>query len=72
MIAEFDVLSNQYDSVAGFEANGGFLLGSDALVNNKAIKALPTRDAVLPALMLCNGKKPIAELVNDLLLRFTQ
>ncbi|WP_434145002.1 phosphomannomutase [Photobacterium leiognathi] len=73
VIAEFDVLSNQYDSVAGFEANGGFLLGSDALVNNKAIKALPTRDAVLPALMLLAAakEKPICELVNDLPLRFT-
>ncbi|PSV32336.1 phosphomannomutase [Photobacterium sp. GB-72] len=73
VIAEFDVLSKRYDSVAGFEANGGFLLGSDALVNNKAIKALPTRDAVLPALMLLAAakEKPIYELVNDLPLRFT-
>ncbi|WP_276529438.1 phosphomannomutase [Photobacterium damselae] len=73
VIAEFDALSKRYDSVAGFEANGGFLLGSDALVNNKAIKALPTRDAVLPALMLLAAakEKPIYELINDLPLRFT-
>ncbi|WP_305814438.1 phosphomannomutase [Photobacterium leiognathi] len=73
VIAEFDVLSKQYDSVAGFEANGGFLLGSDILVNNKVIKALPTRDAVLPALMLLAAAKetPICELVNHLPLRFT-
>ncbi|WP_318491000.1 phosphomannomutase [Photobacterium leiognathi] len=73
VIAEFDKLAKQYDSVAGFEANGGFLLGSDALVNNKMIKALPTRDAVLPALMLLVAakEKPIYELVNVLPQRFT-
>ncbi|WP_318476214.1 phosphomannomutase [Photobacterium leiognathi] len=73
VIAEFDALSKQYDSVAGFEANGGFLLGSDVLVNDKTIKALPTRDAVLPALMLLAAAKenPIYELVNALPQRFT-
>ncbi|HIF9419453.1 TPA: phosphomannomutase [Photobacterium damselae] len=73
VIAEFDELAKQYDSVAGFEANGGFLLGSDALVNNKEVKALPTRDAVLPALMLLAlaKEKPIYELVNALPQRFT-
>ncbi|MHA6604795.1 phosphomannomutase [Photobacterium damselae] len=73
VIAEFDELAKEYDSVAGFEANGGFLLGSDALVNNKEIKALPTRDAVLPALMLLAlaKEKPIYELVGSLPQRFT-
>lgn len=73
VIAEFDALAKQYDSVAGFEANGGFLLGSDSRVNNKTIKALPTRDAVLPALMLLAAakEKPIYELVNALPQRFT-
>ncbi|WP_318422425.1 phosphomannomutase [Photobacterium leiognathi] len=73
VIAEFDALSKQYDSVAGFEANGGFLLGSDTIVNDKTIKALPTRDAVLPALMLLAAakEKPIYELVNALPQRFT-
>ncbi len=36
--------------VAGFEANGGFLLGSDAAVAGRRLGALPTRDAVLPIL----------------------
>ncbi|HIF9210026.1 TPA: phosphomannomutase [Photobacterium damselae] len=73
VIAEFDSLVKQYDSVAGFEANGGFLLGSNALVNNKEIRSLPTRDAVLPALMLLAIAKeePIYELVNSLPKRFT-
>ncbi|WP_318484300.1 phosphomannomutase [Photobacterium leiognathi] len=73
VIAEFDTLAKQYNSVSGFEANGGFLLGSDTIVNSKMIKALPTRDAVLPALMLLAAakEKPIYELVNALPQRFT-
>ncbi|PSV30187.1 phosphomannomutase [Photobacterium sp. GB-27] len=73
VIAEFGRLAGKYQSVAGFEANGGFLLGSDALVNGKEIKALPTRDAVLPALMLLSlaKEKSIYELVNALPQRYT-
>ncbi|MBA5685266.1 phosphomannomutase [Photobacterium damselae subsp. damselae] len=73
VIAEFDLSAKQYESVAGFEANGGFLLGSDTSVNNKTIKALPTRDAVLPALMLLAlaKEKPIYEMVSSLPQRFT-
>ncbi|HIF9479226.1 TPA: phosphomannomutase [Photobacterium damselae] len=73
VIEVFDNLLQKYQSVAGFEANGGFLLGSDTSVNNKTIKALPTRDAVLPALMLLAlaKEKPIYELVSSLPQRFT-
>ncbi|HIF9133592.1 TPA: phosphomannomutase [Photobacterium damselae] len=73
VIAEFDELSKNYQSVAGFEANGGFLLGSDILVNTQLIKALPTRDAMLPALMLLMKAKDIliSELVSSLPQRFT-
>jgi phosphomannomutase len=73
VIAEFEQLAKKYHSVAGFEANGGFLLGSDVLVNNKLIKALPTRDAVLPALMLlaAASEKNISELVISLPQRYT-
>ncbi|GJD39986.1 phosphomannomutase [Methylobacterium bullatum] len=35
-------------SVVGFEANGGFLLGSDIAVGDRILAALPTRDAILP------------------------
>lgn len=35
-------------TVVGFEANGGFLLGSDIAVGDKILPALPTRDAILP------------------------
>ncbi|MDO9427105.1 MAG: phosphomannomutase [Methylobacterium sp.] len=37
-------------AVVGFEANGGFLLGSDVVVDGRALSALPTRDAMLPIL----------------------
>jgi phosphomannomutase len=38
--------------VCGWEANGGFLTGSDIERSGKVLKALPTRDAVLPILCL--------------------
>ncbi len=57
VIAEFENLVKHHRSVAGFEANGGYLLGSDVSLNGKVLKALPTRDAVLPALMLLSLAK---------------
>lgn len=36
--------------VCGWEANGGFLTGSDFEQGGKVLKALPTRDALLPLL----------------------
>ncbi|MGV3553616.1 phosphomannomutase [Rhizobium sp.] len=35
--------------VAGFEANGGFLLGDDVALSRGVLARLPTRDAILPA-----------------------
>ncbi len=71
VIAEFADLSEKFSAVAGFEANGGFLLGSDA----NGLKALPTRDAILPALMvLAESKKQntnISALVGSLPKRYT-
>ncbi len=52
VIEAFSSLLEVNKRVAGFEANGGFLLASDVLFNNKLLSALPTRDAVLPFLML--------------------
>ncbi|HDM8185441.1 TPA: phosphomannomutase [Vibrio harveyi] len=73
VIAEFGQLAESYFRVAGFEANGGYLLGSDIEYAGKVIKALPTRDAVLPALMLLAAAQeiPIFELVNALPQRLT-
>ena len=36
--------------VCGWEANGGFLTGSDIVRNGRTLTALPTRDAMLPLL----------------------
>jgi phosphomannomutase len=52
VIAALEELAHDYPSIAGFEANGGFLLGSDVQLNGKLLKALPTRDALLPGITL--------------------
>ncbi|MDD4913935.1 MAG: phosphomannomutase [Methylococcales bacterium] len=62
-------------SVAGFEANGGFLAGPGLRVRQHELAALPTRDAVLPALAILamaneQGGK-ISGLRADLPPRFT-
>lgn len=44
--------ANDSAVVVGYEANGGFLLGSDVVRNGIRMTALPTRDAVLPMLAL--------------------
>ena len=45
-----EALAEGRKGVAGFEANGGFIQGTDALVDGRTIPALPTRDALLPLL----------------------
>lgn len=40
------------DRIVGFEANGGFLLGSDLTMDNRILKNLKTRDAILPLLVV--------------------
>jgi len=61
--------------IAGYEANGGFLLSSEAQVNNRPIMALPTRDAILPMLALLGlskeTNKPISRLSDSLPKRYT-
>ncbi|MGE8127436.1 phosphomannomutase [Methylobacterium sp. NPDC080182] len=57
-------------AIVGFEANGGFLLGSDVTLAGGVLAALPTRDAVLPILAtlaaLRSGDTSLAELVTAL------
>jgi phosphomannomutase len=49
--------------VVGFEANGGFLLGSDIHQDGRTLLRLPTRDAVLPMLaLLCMAREQGAAL----------
>jgi phosphomannomutase len=45
-------------AVCGWEANGGFLVGSDIVRDDRTLTALPTRDAVLPILaVLCAARE---------------
>jgi len=53
-------------AVVGFEANGGTLLGSDVVVNGKAVSALPTRDAVLPMLAVLATAAKLGESLSGL------
>ncbi|NDV86925.1 phosphomannomutase [Aurantimonas aggregata] len=58
------------ERIAGFEANGGFLLYSDVVLEGVTLTALPTRDAVLPMIAVLaeareRGKK-LSELVSEL------
>lgn len=68
------LLAQGATSVAGFEANGGFLLGS-APLDAPALAALPTRDAVLPIVVLLLQVKqlglPLSKLVSMLPQRYT-
>ncbi len=61
--------------VIGYEANGGFLTNSDFPLFGKSLRALPTRDAVLPVLAVIllsiQKRKPISALLLDLPQRFT-
>lgn len=66
---------NDSPLVVGYEANGGFLLGSDVVRNGVVMTALPTRDAVLPMLALLTMAKTqrckLSELSLGLPSRFT-
>jgi phosphomannomutase len=61
--------------VCGYEANGGFILGSALTREGKTLLALPTRDAVLPMVaVLANAKRkrvPVSALLTGLPARFT-
>lgn len=69
------VSSGSDDAVVGFEANGGFLVGSRFERAGKKLAPLPTRDSILPALAVLaaarehNGK--VSALLRDLPARYT-
>ena len=68
-------LGQSHSSIAGFEANGGFLLGSDIEFNGQTLSALPTRDALLPVIALMaatiQSKQSLSQLVGNLPQRYT-
>jgi phosphomannomutase len=73
VISGFTSLQHDYDTYAGFEANGGFLLGSDVHFNQQVLAALPTRDAILPVLMALFSARnsTVSALTENLPNRFT-
>lgn len=73
VIAAFNELAQKHARIAGFEANGGFLLGSDISLQGKTLKALPTRDALLPGIALLSqaAGTPLSAQVARLPARFT-
>ena len=63
-------VSNRHLRVCGWEANGGFLTGSDIERDSKLLTALPTRDAMLPlfcALFAARNRKMTLPEVFDTL-----
>ena len=48
-------IDDHYAAVAGYEANGGFLLGTPVRKNNYLLSALPTRDAIIVLLTLLHS-----------------
>jgi len=54
------------ETVCGWEANGGFLVGSDTVRNGRLLRALPTRDAVLPILGVLFAAQASGLLVSEL------
>ncbi len=75
VIEGMETAATEYKGVAGYEANGGFLLGSDIERGGRTLTALPTRDALLPMLaLLCMAKERgirLSELPATLPSRFT-
>lgn len=73
VIAGLEELCKKYSAVAGFEANGGYLLASEVILNGKIIKPLPTRDAILPVIVLLSqlNVTSISQMVDSLPRRFT-
>ncbi|WP_432697902.1 phosphomannomutase [Marinobacterium sp. YM272] len=75
VLAEMQELATDFKCVAGFEANGGFMLGSMITEGERQLAALPTRDALLPALTIlveaAKQKKPLSEIVRHLPARYT-
>ncbi len=62
--------------ICGWEANGGFLLGSDITSDDRVLRALPTRDALLPILSVLFAAKErrvnLAGLFRQLPARFSK
>lgn len=66
VIAGMQAAAGAGNNVVGYEANGGFLLGSDISNQRATLTALPTRDAVLPMLALLSMARAKGCALSDL------
>ncbi len=75
VIEGMEALCGPGATVAGYEANGGFLLQTDILRDGKKMPALPTRDALLPVIaVLADARSrgcPVSALLRGLPQRHT-
>ncbi len=69
------LISDGGSSIAGYEANGGFLTGDQIAVGNSTLESLPTRDAlivILSVLLFSREQKvAVSRLLNLLPMRYT-
>ncbi|WP_374412082.1 phosphomannomutase [Novosphingobium colocasiae] len=75
VIEAMNALIASAPTACGYEANGGFILGTPIVRDGAELGALPTRDAVLPMLaVLADARRrggPVSRLTDDLPARFT-
>ncbi|NLB64370.1 MAG: phosphomannomutase [Fibrobacter sp.] len=75
VIAGMEALQKDFGPVAGYEANGGFLLQNQVNLKGKSLSALPTRDALLPVVATLGWAKQqnlsLAQVAEQLPERFT-
>ncbi|MGH9323967.1 MAG: mannose-6-phosphate isomerase, class I [Vicinamibacteria bacterium] len=68
--------SGRFRRIVGFEANGGFLTGSDLEREGRWLAALPTRDAVLPIVAVLQAaaerSSPLVDLFSRLPARYSK
>ncbi|MEM6664878.1 MAG: phosphomannomutase [Pseudomonadota bacterium] len=61
-----NALASSGGAVAGFEANGGFILGSPLALTHGDLPALPTRDAILPLVAVLGQMASLGQSVSEL------
>ncbi|MDE3238142.1 MAG: phosphomannomutase [Paracoccaceae bacterium] len=73
VIADMDTAAGSGRVVCGYEANGGFLLGTALSREGRHLAALPTRDAVLPVIsvLAASRGRSVAALCAELPQRVT-
>jgi len=75
VISSMQEVADKFDTIVGWEVNGGFLLGSEAPFGKGKLRPLPTRDAFLPIISILNmaseQNKRVSEIFRALPKRYT-